>query len=87
MLAFCAGDDSAFEPLFDRWGRPLLRYLERMVADSAIAEELVQETFLRVYRARERYRPDAKFSTWLYRTAGGGACRGPDGDMVDTSDR
>ena len=69
MLAFCAGDDSAFEPLFDRWGRPLLRYLERMVADSAIAEELVQETFLRVYRARERYRPDAKFSTWLYRIA------------------
>ncbi|MCP4040080.1 MAG: sigma-70 family RNA polymerase sigma factor [bacterium] len=67
MLAFCAGDDSAFDPLFDRWGRPLLHYLERMVADSATAEELVQEAFLRVYHARERYRPEARFSTWLYR--------------------
>lgn len=67
MLAFCAGDDSAFESLFDRWGRPLLHYLERMVRDFATAEELVQDAFLRVYRARERYRPEAKFSTWLYR--------------------
>lgn len=69
MLAFCAGDDSAFDPLFNRWGRPLLRFLERMVDDSATAEELVQEAFLRVHRARERYRPDARFSTWLYRIA------------------
>ncbi len=69
MVAFCAGDDSAFEPLFDRWGRPLLHYLERMVRDSACAEELVQETFLRVYCARDRYRPEARFSSWLYRIA------------------
>ncbi|MCS5618245.1 MAG: RNA polymerase sigma factor, partial [Myxococcota bacterium] len=51
MLAFCAGDGSAFDSLFDRWGRPLLHYLERMVVDSGTAEELVQEVFLRVYRA------------------------------------
>jgi RNA polymerase sigma-70 factor (ECF subfamily) len=69
MVAFCAGDDSAFEPLFDRWGRPLLHYLECMVRDSACAEELVQETFLRVYCARDRYRPEARFSSWLYRIA------------------
>ena len=67
MLAFCAGDGSAFDSLFDRWAGPLLHYLERMVVDSGTAEELVQEGFLRVYRAKDRYRPEAKFSTWLYR--------------------
>jgi RNA polymerase sigma-70 factor (ECF subfamily) len=67
MLDFCAGNDAAFDPLFDRWARPLLHFLERMVQDKATAEELVQEAFLRVHRARGRYRPEAKFSTWLYR--------------------
>ena len=69
MLALRAGDGSAFEALFRRWSAPLLRYLDRMVRDEADAEELVQETFLRLYRARERYRPDARFSTWLYTIA------------------
>lgn len=69
MLAFRAGDESAFNALFDRWSGPLLRYLERMLHDAAAAEELVQEVFLRVHRARERYRPEARFSTWLYRIA------------------
>jgi hypothetical protein len=49
MLAFCAGDGSAFEALFGRWAAPLLRYLERMLRDAAGAEELVQEVFLRVH--------------------------------------
>jgi RNA polymerase sigma-70 factor (ECF subfamily) len=69
MLAFRAGDAAAFEALFRRWSAPLLRYLERMLHDAASAEELVQEAFLRVYRARERYQPEARFSTWLYRIA------------------
>ena len=69
MLSFRAGDTSAFDALFERWSRPLLRYLERMVREPAAAEELVQEAFLRVYRARDRYVPDARFSTWLYRIA------------------
>lgn len=69
MLAFRAGDGRAFDSLFRRWAGPLLRYLERMVRDAAIAEELVQEAFLRVHRARERYEPEARFSTWLYRIA------------------
>lgn len=69
MLACRAGDDVAFGTLFRRWSSPLLRYLERMVGDAAAAEELVQETFLRVHRARERYSPDARFSTWLYTIA------------------
>jgi len=69
MLAFSAGDDAAFDALFGRWAAPLLRYLERMLRDAAGAEELVQEVFLRVHGARERYQPQARFSTWLYRIA------------------
>ena len=69
MLAFRDGDDAAFDALFQRWAGPLLRYLERMVSDAGTAEELVQEAFLRVHGARERYEPDARFSTWLYRIA------------------
>jgi RNA polymerase sigma-70 factor (ECF subfamily) len=69
MLAFRSGDMAAFDALFRRWSGPLLRYLERMLRDLATAEELVQEVFIRVYRARERYQPEARFSTWLYRIA------------------
>ena len=69
MLAFREGDVAAFDALFQRWSAPLLRYLERMVRDAATAEELVQEVFIRVHRARERYTPEARFSTWLYRIA------------------
>ncbi len=69
MLAFGAGDAAAFDALFRRWAAPLLRYLERMVRDHAAAEDLLQEVFLRVHRARDRYLPEARFSTWLYRIA------------------
>jgi RNA polymerase sigma-70 factor (ECF subfamily) len=69
MLAFRDGDETAFDALFHRWAGPLLRYVERMVADAGTAEELVQEAFLRVYGARDRYAPEARFSTWLYRIA------------------
>ncbi|MCS5637297.1 MAG: sigma-70 family RNA polymerase sigma factor [Myxococcota bacterium] len=69
MLAFRDGDEGAFDQLFRRWAGPLLRYLERMLGDSAVAEELVQEAFFRVHRARDRYEARARFSTWLYRIA------------------
>lgn len=69
MLAFRDGDASAFDTLFARWAGRLLRYLERMVRDAACAEELAQEVFVRVHRARESYRPEARFSTWLYTIA------------------
>ena len=69
MLAFREGDDAAFDALFQRWAGPLLRYLERMLRDAGAAEDLVQEAFLRVHRARQRYQPEARFSTWLYRIA------------------
>ena len=69
MLAFQKGDEAAFDALFARWVGPLLRYLERIVHDAATAEELVQDAFLRVHGARDRYVAEAKFSTWLYRIA------------------
>jgi len=69
MRAFRSGDASAFEVLFQRWSGRLLRYLERMVREPAVAEELMQETFLRVHRAREKWEPSARFSTWLYTIA------------------
>lgn len=73
MLAFAAGDESAFDSLFDRWSARLLHFLERMVRDRAVAEELLQESFLRIHRARDRYQPTARFSTWLYTIASNAA--------------
>ena len=69
MLAYRAGDESALADLYGRWATPLVRFLERMVRERAVAEELMQETFVRVHGARDRYAPDARFSTWLFRIA------------------
>jgi RNA polymerase sigma-70 factor (ECF subfamily) len=73
MLAFRGGDERAFDALFERWAGRVLRFLERMVRETSVAEELVQETFLRVWRARKRYEPEARFSTWLFTIAGNAA--------------
>jgi RNA polymerase sigma-70 factor (ECF subfamily) len=64
-----AGDESCFEYLVDKYRRPIISFMYRMVHNQAVAEELAQEVFLRVYRARESYRAEARFSTWLYRIA------------------
>ena len=69
MLDVKAGDDASFELLLHKYRTPLVNFLNRMVRDSATAEDLAQEVFLRVYRARNRYAPNAKFTTWLYRIA------------------
>ncbi len=69
MLGVKAGDDTSFELLLQRYRRPLINFLYRMVRDSASAEDLAQEVFLRVYRARKDYAPNAKFTTWLFRIA------------------
>lgn len=69
MLRLQAGDRAALAGLVEKYRRPLVRFLYRMMHDAAIAEELAQEVFLRVYRARDRYRPSAKFSTWLFKIA------------------
>ena len=69
MLRVRQGDASSFEELLRRYRTPLVRYFCRLVRDQALAEDLAQEAFLRVYNARHRYRPDARFTTWLYRIA------------------
>ena len=64
-----AGDASAMELLLARYQRAIHGYLYRMVQNSSAAEDLTQDTFLRVYRARINYQVSAKFSSWLYRIA------------------
>jgi RNA polymerase sigma-70 factor (ECF subfamily) len=69
MLRVAAGDEAGFNYLAEKYHRPIINFLFRMVRNQAIAEELAQEVFLRVYRSRESYRAEAKFTTWLYRIA------------------
>ena len=69
MLRVRRGDTASFDELLRRYRTPLVKYFYRMVRDQALAEDLAQEAFLRVYKARHRYRPDARFTTWLYRIA------------------
>lgn len=69
MLRVKVGDRASFAALLQRYRAPLIHYLNRMVRDQASAEELAQEVFLRVYRARRRYSPDARFTTWLFKIA------------------
>ena len=69
MLRVAAGDEASFNYLVGRYHRAIIHFLFRMVRNQAVAEELAQEVFLRVYRSRESYRAEAKFTTWLYRIA------------------
>ncbi len=69
MLRVRDGDDAAFNYLVERYRRAMISFMFRMVHNAAIAEELAQEVFLRVYRSRSGYAADAKFTTWLYRIA------------------
>jgi RNA polymerase sigma-70 factor, ECF subfamily len=69
MLDVKAGDEQSFELLLRKYRTPLVNFLYRIVRDSAAAEDLAQEVFLRVYRARKEYAPSAKFTTWMFRIA------------------
>jgi RNA polymerase sigma-70 factor, ECF subfamily len=69
MLDVKAGDEQSFELLLRKYRTPLVNFLYRMVRDTAVAEDLAQEVFLRVYRARQEYAPSAKFTTWMFRIA------------------
>lgn len=69
MLRLQAGKDDAFDVLVARYRGPVIHFLYRMVHEPGLAEELAQEVFLRVYRARKSYRPSARFTTWLFRIA------------------
>lgn len=69
MLRFQKGDERAFDELVRRHTRGVLNLVWRYVGEAARAEDAAQEVFVKVYRARRKYEPKAKFSTWLYRIA------------------
>lgn len=69
MVRLRAGETGCFDLLLDRHRKGLVHFIYRMVGSQGVAEELAQEVFLRVYRARQTYEPTAKFTTWLYRIA------------------
>jgi RNA polymerase sigma-70 factor, ECF subfamily len=69
MLRVKTGDQSAFDYLVQKYRRPMVSFMYRMARNTAAAEDLAQEVFLRVYRSRESYEASAKFTTWLYRIA------------------
>jgi len=69
MLRVKAGNESAFDYLVQKYRRPMVSFMYRMARNSAVAEDLAQEVFLRVYRSRQSYEASAKFTTWLYRIA------------------
>src|SRR5258708_25581106 len=69
MLAYAGGDAAAFEALYARHKGALFRFVLRSVKGEAQAEELFQEVWMRAIEARARYRPEAKFTTWLFTIA------------------
>jgi RNA polymerase sigma-70 factor (ECF subfamily) len=69
MLRVKDGDGASFGVLLDKHRLSVIHFLQRMIQNQAIAEELAQEVFLRVYRSRSTYEPTAKFTTWLFRIA------------------
>ncbi len=69
MLRVRDGDSVSFGLLLERHRGPVIHFVYRMVLNQAVAEELAQEVFLRVYRSRGSYEPTAKFTTWLFRIA------------------
>jgi RNA polymerase sigma-70 factor (ECF subfamily) len=69
MLRVRDGDSASFALLLEKHRGPVIHFIVRMVTNQAVAEELAQEVFLRVYRSRGSYEPSAKFTTWLFRIA------------------
>ena len=67
MLELQQGDHSALHRIVHHYGRRVIGFFQRFGADAISAEDLSQEVFLRIFRARDRYQPTARFSTWLYR--------------------
>jgi RNA polymerase sigma-70 factor (ECF subfamily) len=69
MAKLVDGHDAALNDLMDRHDTAVFHFLCRMLGNEDDARDLAQETFVRVFRARDRYRPDQKFSTWLFTIA------------------
>ena len=64
-----AGGEAGFEELVRRYQRPIASYVYRMLSDYEASLDVSQEVFIKVYNSIEKYCPDYKFSTWLYRIA------------------
>jgi len=69
MEALGAGDQGAFEALYERYRSVVFSFLARLAGDAQTREDLLQETFLRVYRFRGRYRASGQFKAWLFTIA------------------
>jgi len=69
MRRLAAGHDAALNDLMQRHATPVFHFLCRMLGNEDDASDLAQETFTRVFRARESFRPNARFSTWLFTIA------------------
>ena len=70
MLRVRDGQDAgAFEELMRRYQRPLVGFLMRLTGNLDVAQDLAEETFVRVWQSAPRYRPSAKFTTWLFTIA------------------
>ena len=63
------GAEAAYRELVRRYQRPVFSLIYRMVRDRELAEDLAQETFIRVLNALDRYRPEFKFSSWVFKIA------------------
>lgn len=74
MLRLQAGEDTALNELMTRWQTPLVSFIYRYIGNQADALDLAQETFVRVFESRHRYKAKAKFSTWLF-TIASNLCR------------
>lgn len=69
MLSYRGGDEAAFEMLYRRYEKPLLNFLYRVVMNAVDAENLCQETFFKIVRAKKKYEATAQFKTWLFQIA------------------
>ena len=69
MARLAAGEDLALNSLMDRWSSRVMAFLYRMTGQRETAADLAQETFVKLYQARSRYRPQGKFSTWIFTIA------------------
>jgi RNA polymerase sigma-70 factor, ECF subfamily len=69
MLRLKNGEDQALNELMGRWQQPLVAFIYRYIGQETEALDLAQETFVRVYETRHRYRVQGKFSTWLFAIA------------------
>ncbi len=70
MVDYVNGDENALRIIVERWERPVFAFLFRMLSSPEEAEDLCQDTFIKLIKAAGKYQPDGKFKSWLFRIAG-----------------